>query len=349
MAWSIDLTSPAALGRLSDPAATHQQLRQTIANAFRRFDVDSWSPKPWPWLYGDAMNVPPAATPRQNASISNLQLGMLAQWAKGDFDADFDPSRQHPTDIDDVPLKKRGDVLTRAALEFCLADAFHPGCEMTWPVRAASLYMAPFRIAHAPEGWIAPSLGEILTYDSVTIPNGPLFGQQPGDLTRWMAVPWHTDTASCRNGYDKTYDPYAPTFWPARVPNEVLTKEAYAVVMDAKRPLAERKAAFAARARWISPLGKTSYTDQINNMIVGFDHLGIVEPRKGPTDTDAFPPVLEVEDRHDPIPDAIPKAASKHTLRAAANVGAAPAQKEVDVSGIEKVRRFPGGLPVQLK
>jgi hypothetical protein len=39
-----------------------------------------------------------------------------------------------------------------------------------------------------------------------------------------MAVPWQTDTASCRSGYDLSYDPYVPAFWPARVPNEVLTK-----------------------------------------------------------------------------------------------------------------------------
>ena len=104
-------------------------------------------------------------------------------------------------------------------------------------MRAKTLYMAPFRIQHAADGWIAPELGMILTSDSVTIPNGPLYGQQAGGLTRWMAVPWQTDTASCRGGYDKSYDPYAPTFWPARVPNDVLTRESYATVMDDKRPL----------------------------------------------------------------------------------------------------------------
>ena len=43
-----------------------------------------------------------------------------------------------------------------------------------------------------------------------------------------MAVPWQTDTASCRSGYylgyGPRYDPYVPTFWPARVPNQVLTR-----------------------------------------------------------------------------------------------------------------------------
>jgi hypothetical protein len=49
---AVDLTSPSAIARLGDPGAAYQDLRRGVANAFRRFDVDSWSPKPWPWLYG---------------------------------------------------------------------------------------------------------------------------------------------------------------------------------------------------------------------------------------------------------------------------------------------------------
>ncbi len=97
-----------------------------------------------------------------------------------------------------------------------------------------------------------------------------------------MAVPWQTDTASCRSGYEPAYDPYVPSFWPARVPNEVLTEQNYKIVMDPTKPLEERKAAFANRAAWIAPLGTTSYTDQINNMIRGFGHLGVVQAQKGP-------------------------------------------------------------------
>jgi hypothetical protein len=335
---AVDLISRSAIARLGDPGAAYQDLRRGVANAFRRFDVDSWSPKPWPWLYGDAMNIPPPQTPRQNAALSDLQLAMLAQWAAGQFEADHDPAAEPVRDVDTVPLNEGGDLLTQAALEFCLADAFHPGCEMTWPARAATLYMAPFRIAHAPADWIAPELGATLTSDSVTIPDGPLYGQQAGGLTRWMAVPWQTDTASCRGGYDKSYDPYLPTFWPARVPNEVLTCEDYAIVMDAQRPLAERKAALARRASWIDPLGTSSYTDQINNMVAHFDHLGVVEARDGPSDTDDFPQEIEVEDRHSPIPGPASLAVAER---------GAPAG--VDLTRIEKVRRFPRGLPVPVR
>jgi hypothetical protein len=341
---AFDLTSPEALSHLSSAAPEYKELRQTIANAFRRFDVDSWSPKPWPWMYGDAMNVPAAPTPRQNAALSDLQLFMLGQWAKGKFDADYDQNHRPPPVIEDVPLKQQGEVLTRAALEFCLADAFHPGCEMTWPMRAATMYMEPFRILHAPAGWIPPDLGKTLTSDSVKIPNGPLWQQQAGGLTRWMAVPWQTDTASCLGGYDKSYDPYAPTFWPARVPNEVVSRESYAIIMNDKANIDVRKAAFANRASWIEPIENQNYIIQINNMVTEFGNLGVVEALAGPTDTDAFPSVIEVEDQHVRPPSVMAQAGA-----APPGPGVRPAEARVDHSDIAKVRRFPGGLPVQVR
>lgn len=351
---AFDFSTPGGIARLADRSAANHEFRRVLSNSFRRFDVDSWSPMPWPWLYGDAMNIPPAPTPRQNAALSDCQLAMLEQWAAGDFEADYDPDHRPPATIDEVPLARQGDVLTKAALDFCLADAFHPGCEMTLPVRASTMYMQPFRFAHVLEGWVAPNLGEVLTSDGMTIPNGPLYGQIPGGITRWMAVPWQTDSASCRSGYTPAYDPYVPAFWPARVPDQVLTRENYDIVMDRGRPLSERRAAFANRAAWIDPLGTTSYTDQINNMIEHFDHMGVVEVREGPTDTDAFPAVIEVEDRRRTIHDVIPKHGVNKSLKAAAHAGAAHAgspgtQRRIDISGIDKFRRFPQGLRVQFK
>ena len=342
---AFDLTSPPTLERLSSASPAWRELRHTIANQFRNNEVDSWSPKPWPWLYGDAMAVPAAQTPRQNASLTATQLAMLEEWGAGRFVEDYDPLHVAPCSLDQVPLAEQGNTLTQAALEFCLADAFHPGCEMTWPVRSASLYMAPFRFAHAPQGWIAPQIGEVLTSDWLTIPNGPFYGQQAGGITRWMAVPWQTDTASCRSGYDKNYDPYVPSFWPARVPNQVLTKQNYDIVVNTHRPLGERLAAFANRAAWITPLGNTSYTDQINNMVAHFDHLGVVEVRPGPPEREHFPAVMEVEDEHRPVKD-MPEATSRHTDASHPHVGAVAgvSAESIDLMVIEKVRRFPRGL-----
>jgi hypothetical protein len=326
-----DLASPAQLEKLSRKTDDLAEMRRVIANAFRVFQRDSWSPLPWPWVYGDAMNIPPAETPRQNATLTATQLEMPEQWAAGDFDADYVPDRDPPRRVEDPPLAEQPNMLDRASLEFCLADAFHPGCEMTWPMRTAGLYMGPFRLLHAPPGWIEPAYGPVLGADLINLPNGPLLGGQlPGGITRWMAVPWQTDTASCRSGYVKSYDPYVPTFWPARVPNQVLTQADYEVVLDLERSMSDRLAAFARRASWLRPLGSKSYTDQINNMIAHFDRMGVVEPRRGPT-SGPFPPVFEVEDLH---PELRPLAASLYPRAA----------EELDLSGIDKVRRFPHGL-----
>ena len=63
---------------------------------------------------------------------------------------------------------------------------------MTWPMRTVSMYMAPFRLKHAAEGWVEPSYGAELTPDILSLPAGPLGGQVPGSITRWMAIPWQT-------------------------------------------------------------------------------------------------------------------------------------------------------------
>ncbi len=331
----FDLSSPQVLARLADNGSDGEEQRRVLANSFRVFDVDSWSPVPWPWLYGDAMSIPPAKTPRQHATLSDTQLSMLQQWASGDFEADYDPDWTPPASIDEVPLPEQGELLDRAALEFCLADAFHPGCEMTWPMRHSSMYAAPFRIAHAPRGRVEPAYGPLIDSTVLGLPDGPLGKQSPGGLTRWMAVPWQTDTASCRSGYLKSYDPYVPTFWPARVPNQVLTAEHYQIVMDDERPLEERLAAFANRAAWIRPLGSTSYTDQINNMIERFGAMGVVEQRPGPGG-DHFPEAIQVENLHE---DTVERLATDEADEAPDHAD------RIDLTMIEKVRRFPARRP----
>jgi hypothetical protein len=108
-----------------------------------------------------------------------------------------------------------------------------------------------------------------------------------------MAVPWQCDTASCRAGYDAAYDPYLPTFWPARVPNHVLTEENYKKIIDPSTPMAEREAAFFTRANWYRWLAG-GQVQQMNQMVSDFDKLAVVEHREGPHDG-SFPAVMFVE------------------------------------------------------
>ena len=330
----FDVATPQWLARLGAKSDDDMEMRRVLANNFRNFERDAWSPVPWPWLYGDAMNVPTLHTPRAFATLTDTQLAMLDQWAAGDFEPG-DPQCEPPRKLEDVPLAAQPDTLDRASLEFCLADAFDPGCEMTWPMRIKTMYVAPFRLAHADPEWAEPSYGAAFTAHLLTLPNGPFFGQAPGGITRWMAVPWQTDTASCRSGLTPSYDPYLPTFWPARVPNQVLSEADYEIVIDDKQPLGERLAAFARRADWNRELGlHTSYTEQINRMIDHFADMGVVEVRDGVEKSPHFPLVMEVEN----LPHVVRARRSAAVER---QLAAAP---RTDLSTIAKANRFPRGL-----
>jgi hypothetical protein len=193
------------------------------------------------------------------------------------------------------------------------------------------MYMSPYRVAHRPKGWVEPDYGGVLGPDTY---GSTCNAQAAGGLSRWMAVPWQTDTASCRSGYQKSYDPYVPTFWPARVPNQVMTQQAYDIVMNEKLPLRQRAEAFTKRAAWIRPLGSISYEAQINNMIEDMAQMGIVEVRKGPKDKGGFPATLEVEQLPPPTP-------APEGVRLRALAKAVPEEfVDVDLSGTDKARHL---------
>ncbi|KAF9658030.1 LodA/GoxA family CTQ-dependent oxidase [Tenacibaculum mesophilum] len=293
--------------RLGNPSPAYMEMRRTISNNFRRFDISgAEAPQLWPWLYGDAISIPSTGSVRQHATLSDLQLEFLDQWVQGDFEADYVdmtgcPHVPKPPTIDELPVSEQPDMLTKAAMEFCLADAFHPGCEMTWPMRSSGMYMAPFRIKHAPK---TPPVnttyyGPMMNNDILPLAKGPILGGQvAGGITRWMAIPWQTDTASCRDGYTSEYDPYLPTFWPARVPNNVLNEERYKETMDSNLSEETRIQAFNFRSDWLDNLpldGQApTYTNQINCMIKYFDKLAVVQKRPGVQHDPNFPEEMQV-------------------------------------------------------
>ena len=69
-------------------------------------------------------------------------------WAENAFEADYDPDEEFPKTIDDVPLAEQPAMLTEASLSFCLADAFHPGCEIGLDRPGAFIF-----------GWLASGSG----------------------------------------------------------------------------------------------------------------------------------------------------------------------------------------------
>ncbi|MFI1396220.1 LodA/GoxA family CTQ-dependent oxidase [Streptomyces sp. NPDC020681] len=351
--------APDRLAELADPSSRHDELRQQIWAMMRDPDRDGLSPVPWPPLYGDTMSLRPISA-RQHLALSPLQYRLLARWAAGDFDADHDPAAAAPTSLDALPLAERPRTLDRAALSFCLADAFHPGCELSWPMRHPTMYSAPFRVRHRDPGTPQPSYGTVLTPQTALSVDGPLYEQGPGDLTRWMAVPWQTDTARCRSGYylgyGPRYDPYLPTFWPARVPNHVLTAEDYEKAIDPSSTSEERLTAFERRAVWDRWL-PADRIEQMNAMVKDFGKLGLIERRVGPAAGPDLPATMLVESEVGFHPEQappelrsllclhVPEAADPELREAAVAAAISQADvpdEEVMAGFFDKVVRFPG-------
>ncbi|GAA3016191.1 LodA/GoxA family CTQ-dependent oxidase [Streptomyces lactacystinicus] len=299
-----DFTSPRLLAVLGSKKEQYRELRQRVYYQMRSYDRDGLSPLPWPWLYGDAMAVP-AQSPRQYGVLTRTQEQMLEQWVQGNFD----DKTKHTTytSLEAAPLAQQPGLLDRAALDYCLADAFHPGCEVTWPIRHDTLYTEPFRIRHRAAGETEHDYGDHLTPQLALSAHGPLHGQGPGGLTRWMGVPWQTDTASCRSGYElranigPRYSPYLPSFWPARVPNHVLKRTDFDTVNQKPNGTVtddRRAEAFERRAVWLrflSPDKKTGLKD----MVAGWSKFGVVETNAYTVD-DKFPAAILVESTPDP-------------------------------------------------
>jgi hypothetical protein len=105
------------------------------------------------------------------------------------------------------PVRTRlspGEKLDRAALENCLGGRFSPGIDLTFICRDVNLYIqdwqgdsGPFRIDVKPLEYSKARKGvPFLTVGYV--PLQPKYGKvEPGDLCKFMAIPWHADYNSC--------------------------------------------------------------------------------------------------------------------------------------------------------
>jgi len=286
-----DFSQPDFMNRLADASPNNQAFRQGYLARFRNPDYAQAEPEALPPIYGDAVAVP-ANSVRNWIAVTPLQYQALQRWAAGDFVDDRQLLSRVPQSLEELPAEAQPFALDRASLEACLGAAFHPGCEVTWPIRIPSMYASAFRLRHrnGPER----DYGDTLTPAAALASDGPLVASGPGDLTRWMAVPWQADTASCRSGYEPEIDPYLPTFWAPRVPNHVLADSDYQIVLDSNRSLADRQAAFQRRQPFFRNIDGPDRTTTITNMVANWYRLGLVETRPGPADG-AFPAQFGVE------------------------------------------------------
>jgi hypothetical protein len=126
-------------------------------------------------------------------SPTYTQYFFLSQWAAGRCEA-ASPKPLGP-----------GEALDKASLIACLGGRFSPGIDLTFTVRQPDVYVqdwrasgqGPFRIAGRPLDYGKVRPGEpFLTGGYVPMNTGNRT-VEPGDMTKFMSVPWHTDYNSC--------------------------------------------------------------------------------------------------------------------------------------------------------
>ncbi len=299
-----DFLAPDVLRALASPSDENTFLRRQVFERFRDPSFLTMEYSGLPPYYGDDVALP-ATNPRQWMAILQIQYDWLRQWADGNFEADWpDAGLTFPASLEDLPLAEQPDALDRAVLDECLGGPFHPGCEMTWPVRHKLMYDAPFRLRRrtAPERDWGPEMTSVIALAD----DGPLSASGPGDITRWMAVPWQTDTSSCLSRYEHEISGYLPAFWPARVPNDVLDDNGYQQVLDSTMSLEDRQLAFDTRVKWLRDLPGfgVSSKQRINAFIRQWHDAGVVTLKPGPSDDVPFPESFWVELGHALFDDA---------------------------------------------
>jgi hypothetical protein len=99
-----------------------------------------------------------------------------------------------------------GEYLDKATLVNCLGGRFSPGIDLTFVVREPAIYVQPWRNAGVGPFRVR---AKRLNYDPDSSTGQPLLtcgyvprhveseGLEPGDMTKFMAIPWHTDYNSC--------------------------------------------------------------------------------------------------------------------------------------------------------
>jgi hypothetical protein len=280
-----NLTAPDLLVKLSDPSDEYKPVRASLFAWFRDPNADPEIERPTelPTFYGDGFGDYTHLL-RDELTLTPTQYEWMRQWAEGNFDAD-ENLRRKPLKLEDYPIGEQPAALDEANLESCLGGPFHPGIELTWPMRVATMWKEPFRLNILPEGEEPKDdYGPVLRTDVALGAGGIVESSGPGTLTRWLGVPWQTDEASCLSGYDiGTYLPL-PSFWAARVPNQVLSQRAYRRVMDEGLVAGQRMKHFYFRQDWLRYFGP-SYQKRINDNVAKWHLLGIATEQDGPGDS----------------------------------------------------------------
>jgi len=284
-----------------------------------------------PYYPGDGINYP--GSPAQWFAIPPLLYEQLKKWMEGDFK----PMRLPSSDIDAIgevfrkqyldaakDERKKPLLMTRAVLETLYGGGFHPGVELTWPMRHDLIYAENVEVYEdVTENFGLFGLREIRINAATPAEQQNIyyndFGLEmisediresmdhnhkkhwlwkitPGDLTKWMGIPWQSDAGSCQNVYvDKQYP--IPAWWAANLPVHVLPEESYQKLRDPKILADTKKNIFANREDWLHTANtgfigyhaEGGYLNGLINMVYEWNQIGMVTGRELNLNIDGIP------------------------------------------------------------
>jgi hypothetical protein len=338
----LDARDVAVVQRLADDSDAGRPFREAVFKLFRNPDTYIYTPSALPSFYGDGVDYGfPPVPPSDFDASADLALTptlqrLMKQWAIGDFIPDWKGPPDLP-EFDSLPLSEQPRTLDRANLYDILGGPFHPGIELTWIMRQPLLWKSAYRLKLTTEGTrTRQDFGPELTAEICLGPGGPLSETGAGALTRWMGVPWQTDGGSCSSGgeYTPTYYLSVPSFWGARVPNDVLPQAAYERLKASGGSSAQRAKHLDHRVDWYRLLNPSSGYARAQAMIVQWPNLGIIEPANPPLGYDgAFHVEISPFDPPEDDPTlALINAVEQLSGEAAAPLAVAPAAEGPSLS-----------------
>ncbi|MGX0905160.1 hypothetical protein ACSSV8_003754 [Roseovarius sp. MBR-79] len=281
----LDARDPAVIDRLADTTSQAAAFRAAVLALFRPQPPED-QPAALPPFYGDTFGDRVDAA-LEYLLVTQTQYDHLERWAAGQFDSDWTGVPQLPV-FDALSPEQQAEELDRAGLHECLGGPFHPGIEITWPFRLATMWEAPYRLRTLTEGEsVRQDYGPVLTRQEALASDGPHGVSGPGSLTRWLGVPWQTDEASCNSAALYTPSLYlsSPSFWGARVPNQVMPVEAFEIATLPGQPELQRQRHFSNRRLWLRDIQGRGYLERIDNMVSLWWRLGMVEAKSPPPGT----------------------------------------------------------------
>jgi hypothetical protein len=247
-----------------------------------------------PFLCGD--NPISNTVPSKFLRLTDTQLFILGQWAAGKF---INEQQEDIPTTDPEQGTQTGTDLDRGVLANALGGAFCPGGEVAWIIRNPAIYAEPFRIKHST--YFTPKVLASWQPNPLSLP-GPLatpedqgslaVGLEPGDLTKYGAVPWQSDFNECSTQtMDITYAqwnviepqsvgdpapdvPQTTFWWPSHRPMEVFNAQG-------------------AQVPWSQGIPQTNAGDL--KMVTAWKDLGFLNANPDYTPTNGAPQYIQVE------------------------------------------------------